>query len=514
MKKDIKKHVAIGIAGCLAVAAIGAALFWNGMDNRWLRYILLAILSAGLFGFLMHIFGGWHGFFSGAKLGFGFVALSVAGRELPDWGFGLVILAAVVVFVVLPLVKRYRKDREKDSETVVNPKMAAKIRDEEAVEALIDKEEAELKSAMRFGEKSLLMMSATGGMYQLIRGTDRLLIVRVGGELSGLNVELLRTDFADETALIKGKKDFDIPDNRITSIQFKFGKTANVPMEHCGKLTIQTDQKRYAYTILDTLTQKQLVAFFGGLPFTVAGKKRLKASVPEMTEEERQLRPKLKKVTLILTISSFVAGAAFMFLAIHPVVYRILSAICIIIPAATFALYVKYNDLLSADEKNDEIGSSKIDVTIPLLIPSAVLGLRTLLDFNITGWTRLGIWSIGILAVILIVLFKFTKEYKRSRRVIALIVVLAAFYTPSTVIQINALYDNSDPVVYTTELLEKDISSGKGKSYYYTVELANGSEEDFKVSPEFYDMRDVGDSVIVVESDGLLGIAYVYIEEG
>ncbi len=113
MKKNIKKHVAIGIAGCLAVAAIGAALFWNGMDNRWLRYILLAILSAGLFGFLMHIFGGWHGFFSGAKLGFGFVALSVAGRELPDWGFGLVILAAVVVFVVLPLVSGIAKTGRK-----------------------------------------------------------------------------------------------------------------------------------------------------------------------------------------------------------------------------------------------------------------------------------------------------------------------------------------------------------------------------------------------------------------
>lgn len=250
MKSKIKKQVLIGIAGCVGVALMGAALFWNGMDNRWLRYVLLAVLASGFMGFLLHIFGGWIMFLSGAKYGFGLVALQVASQELPAWGFGLVILAVVIIFVVLPLVKRYRRDREKDSDTVINRRLAKEIREEEAVEALMDEEEAELRSAMRFGEKSVLMMSATGGMYQLIRGTDRLFVVRVGGELTGLNMELLRTDFSEEAVMIKGKRDFDIPENRITSIQFRFGKTANVPMEHCGKLTIQTDQKRHAYTVL------------------------------------------------------------------------------------------------------------------------------------------------------------------------------------------------------------------------------------------------------------------------
>jgi len=193
-----------------------------------------------------------------------------------------------------------------------------------------------------------------------------------------------------------------------------------------------------------------------------------------------------------------------------------LSAICIIVPTVTFTLYVKYNNLLSADDRNDESNKKKprIDITVPLLIPSSVLGIRTLMDIDVTGWVNLVLWSAGLLAVILLALFIFTKEYKRRKAVAELIVFIALYFAPSTVLQINVLYDYSDPVVYTTELLDKDISSGKGKTYYNTVEMEDGSQKELKVSPEFYNMQEVGDSVTVVESDGLLGIGYVYIDEG
>jgi hypothetical protein len=519
MKKEFKKQVIIGIAGVLGTALIAWGAYavwgWGASESRWLRYAVLAVLTACFFGSLLYIFGGIRSFISGAGSGFVFVALSVSAIELSSWVFGILIVAAVLVFVARPLIRQYRKDREENSTAVIDPKLAEEIRQEEAEEAELREADSEFKKSIRFGEKSLLLFTQTGGMYQLIRGIDKLYFIRIGGELSGMDEELIRTDFLDETRLIQGKKDFDIAQNEIAQIRCRYGSITGVPMESCAEIKIKTDRRTYTFAVLDHLPERRLATFFGGLPFSAGVKKQARASARGLTEEEKRILPGLKKACLALTVLAIVAGAAFIFLPGGPVLYRVLSAACILIPVAAFVLYMKYNNLLSIEDSNDSMFKrSRANISTALLIPSGALVMRTIYDFNVTGWASFAIWSGAMIAVVLLMMFKFTKEYKRKKSVIWMIVLVALFYAPSAVVQVNGLYDYSEPVVYSTTLLDKHISEGRSSTrYIYTVEMEDGSEKDLGVSREFYREQVAGDTVTVVEQSGLLGIDYAYIPE-
>lgn len=520
MKKQFKKQVAVGIAGVIGTALLtwGAYETWGIPQIRWITYPVLALLMASFMGFLFYTFGGWRSFLSGAGYGVGFVVLTVAAKELPTWAFGVLIVAAILIFVVRPLIKQYKVDREKSSDEVIDKRVAEEIRLEEAEEAEIDQAEEEFKQSIGFGTKSLLLLAnITGAMYQMIRSGDRLYFVRVGGELSGLDVSLMKTDFSDEAVLAKGPKDFFIVSSEIDEITCKYGKAIGTQMENCGEIKIRTRQKRYAFVVLDHVAQEKIETLFNGLPFAVIKKKKPAAPAPVLTEEEKSILPKLKKACLVLTVLAVIAGAAFFFLPIGPVVYRVLSAVCIIIPAVTFGLYIKFNNLLSIEDKgNDDpmFKKSRVNITIPLLIPSAALGVRTIYDFDVTGWVSLIVWSVAVIAVMLLVMFKFTKEYKRKKSVIFMIIFVILYYAPSAVMQINGLYDYSTPVVYSTSLIEKHISEGRNSTrYYFTVELENGKEKDLGVTREYYKTQEPGETVVVVEQSGLLGIDYAYINE-
>ena len=124
MKEAFKKQVTIGIAGCLGTALVAVAAYklWGMPDNRWVIYTVLAVLTAGFFGSLLYIFGGKRALFNGAGYGLGFVILTVAAKELPSWAFGILIVAAVLVFVVRPLIKQYKRDHAKASDIAIDAK--------------------------------------------------------------------------------------------------------------------------------------------------------------------------------------------------------------------------------------------------------------------------------------------------------------------------------------------------------------------------------------------------------
>jgi hypothetical protein len=295
MKKEaFKKQVLGGIAGALGTALVAAAVYlqWGFPENRWITYAVGAICVAAFIGFLLFIPGGWKSFFSGARYGFGLMTLVVSAKELPSWAFCILIVAAVSVFLVRPLIRQYRGDRDGSGDAVPDEELA----DEIAAEEEIQREMEGFKKSIAFGDKSLLLKGA-GGMHQLIRSGGKLYFIRLGGELSGMDTKLARTDFSDEAAYIGGKKDFYIDFNRIAAIQLSYGKRSDTPMENCGKMTMRTDQKAYAFTVWDHLPEEKLAAFFSGLPFSVRVKKRAAAPVPAHvpTAKEKGFCRSLKK---------------------------------------------------------------------------------------------------------------------------------------------------------------------------------------------------------------------------
>ncbi len=516
MKTKVRKQAAVGIAGFLisGFASVACVLWGKGLD-AWLKSALLSVLAICLLGFLSYISGGRQGFKKGALFALGLVAFGLAAKMLPVWMFAILVVAAAFIFIVTPQIKQYRIDREKSSDTVIDKKLAEEIRQEEAEAGKEREEENKFKASIGFGEKSLLLLSGAGGMYQLVKGADSIYFLRIGGLLSENESERFRTDLSDESSLLNTKRDFCVALKDITSIKCKYGRILGPPMYNSGELKIYTNRKTYVYAVLDNLPKKRLEAFFEGLPFSIK-EKRPVVPAPRLMAKEKAVLPGLKKACLALTIASVITAALFFFYIPDLTAYRVLSAFCMLIPAFTFALYIKYNKLLSIEDKKEPIfKKTSVNVSLPMLVPSAMLAIRTLYDFNVTGWVRLIIWSAAIAAAVLFAFFKFTKEYKRKKTVLSIIILSVLFYTPSAVMQVNCLYDNSAPVIYSSALLDKHMTKGNrgGMYYYFNVEMKDGEQRHIKVGRDLYETYDEGGLVTVVEQEGLLGVSYAYIGE-
>lgn len=515
---EFKKQIIKGVAATLGTLTIfiGAYLLLGMPSNKWIMYAVIVVFSVCFFGFLFYTFGGKKGFLSGAAIGFGFVAISVSVKELPIWISGFLLLAVLLFFVGRPLIKQYKKDKEKNSKKVIDKKIAKEIELEEAEINKMHEEMSEYSKSVRLGEKSLFLLAGLGGMYQIIKGEDGYYFIRVGGELRGIDESLVITDFDDEASLLKGKKDFFIPRNRIDWVKYKYRKSVSTPIDNCGKLKIKANNKRYKFTILDVLPKQLIAAFFYGITFNMKGKDQLNKAEHVLNKNEKRILPKLKKIFIFLIILSIIAFALFLFFPLNPITYRVLSTVCILIPVISFSLYLKYSTMLSMEDKKDSgtFKKNRVNITMPLLFPSAVLGLRSLLDFNIIEFKNLLIWSPVIIAVILFVFFRFTKEYKRYKSVIFVVVFVALYFVPSLLVQINCLYDFSEPCVMETRVLDKDISDRDyGSDYTLKVEIQNGKQKEFGVSREFYYSHNIGSEVTVVKKSGLLKIKFAYIDE-
>ena len=115
---------------------------------------------------------------------------------------------------------------------------------------------------------------------------------------------------------------------------------------------------------------------------------------------------------------------------------------------------------------------------------------------------------ISALLILLLTLFK-TNEYKKNKWLLVAVSLFAAFFAYGSVILVNCSFDYSKPVRYTTVVLDKNISSGKTRTYEITVEPWGpfaSSEAD--ISKQLYNELDKGDKVFMYLKNGSLGIPW------
>lgn len=516
MKKNSKKQILIGIVGMLVSAGIFAVVIgflnisiYNG---KWLLYTEMAATMSAFLGFLLYIFGGKESFIYGAKLGFGFIVFIVSIHELPQPFSGILIVIIAVIFLAWPKIKEYLIENKQSSEKV-QKKLNEEINFSQQ-EAEADKE---FKDSIQFGEKSLFLFAPMGGIYQVINGKDTFYFIRVGGELAGIDLELIKKDFTDESRFLTNKKSFSIDKKDITVVSINQKHSANCPLPQSGKVSISTRSGRKNFVILDSVESQKIEKFFGtDVNVTI---KKTNPSFSVLTEKplsknDELILPKLKQICLVLNVLAIVAPAVFLFIDFN---YKLMSTICILIPIITLVLYFKYNSILSLeDEKSGKTYSkNKIRMEVPLLFPSLGLGLRSLLDFNFTEYGILLFWSIFIFAVALLAVFLFTNEYKTIKSVILVIVIFMLFYAPSVVVQANYLLDFSKPVISSSKVIDKHIDTGSKAPdrYLLTVNLKNNKRSDLMVSKSFYNKVEKGQTVEISQKTGFLKIKYSYVNE-
>lgn len=501
MEKIFRKQLITGIIGMLATAGVFVFLGVNGIleGNRWVMYLVVWAMFSSFIGFLCYCFGGKELFVFGAKYGTGFVGFVVAGKELPTWLFGILVFLGISIFLGHRFIKEYRKDKGQ----VVDV--------EEQLEAEIEEELDEMKQGIGFGERCLFLLTSMGTFYQLIKGRDKFYLIRVGTELSGLDWETVKRNEADVNV---GKKDYTIVCSEITEISCHYGKAYGTPTENCGRLSISAGGKKRHFIIVDNPSPTAVEGFFAGLPFTMKVKKRKEMPERSLTEAEQEILPTLKRVFLLLMIVSVVCSAMLFFLFIDMTVYIVLAMLCILIPAVVFILYVRFNGILFLSDERKGFGKTGINISVPLLLPSLVLGLEALRNFTILDVWTWAFWSVALMLVVFVVFFKMTREYKTYKSIVVYIILAAILHLPSSVIFVNCLFDPSDPVVYSSTIIGKSISENDtGTSYHFEVTLQNGRRQEFVVLNDVYEAYEEGSSVEVLEKPGLLGIGFGFINE-
>ncbi len=175
---------------------------------------------------------------------------------------------------------------------------------------------------------------------------------------------------------------------------------------------------------------------------------------------------------------NFIGGVTCAWLWFYPRPYLLSLSAGMILPALAFMSLYIYRGLIRFDEKKN---SAHPSIIYGFYLPSAGLLIRAIMDYEILEYKNLWI-TICISTITLTVLFIVTtKEIKFTKLVdyfttLSLAGMMLCYSFGSYVIS-NCLFDKSEPEIFSTEVIDKEISSGKSTSYY----LALKTNTDWKM---------------------------------
>lgn len=232
------------------------------------------------------------------------------------------------------------------------------------------------------------------------------------------------------------------------------------------------------------------------------------------TKEARE--EKLTKARQTARVINWAAGitATWTFFYPTPYQYSILTAMVIPIVAL---LVVKFSGgLIRLDERK---GSAYPSVIYAFIYPSLGILIRAIFDYDIFDYSNAWLPAVLITLVFLFLLLikqqEITFKKKLDYITVSSLALFLLAYSFGTVIHINCYLDNSEPVHYTTKVLDKRISSGRSTSYY--LELSawghQNEKDDVRVSKGLYNSIEVGDEVNVYFRNGILKIPWFIVTD-
>ncbi|WP_158010937.1 hypothetical protein [Hymenobacter lapidarius] len=171
---------------------------------------------------------------------------------------------------------------------------------------------------------------------------------------------------------------------------------------------------------------------------------------------------------------------------------------------------------LRIDEKQN---SGYPSVVAAILFPCLGLSLRALFDYELISyalmWPVVGATAVGAGLLLAIGSRQFLFRPGSVASVGGTIVLLAGVYGYGASSVVNAVYDDSPAIEYSTQVLDKHISSGNHTSYYLKVNAWEpvASAEDVQVSSEYYNHVRTGQKVDIALHNGRLGVPWFTVLE-
>ncbi len=194
---------------------------------------------------------------------------------------------------------------------------------------------------------------------------------------------------------------------------------------------------------------------------------------------------------------------------LYPRPYELLMVLCAIFPLAGVIILVQSNGLVRFDERK---GSAHPAIIRMFMMPSLALALRSL-DFSFVDAKLLLLPIAAITAVLAGLILAKTKEFADKPWSRLLPIIFVAVYACGLTVMGNCLFDQSQPEVFTVQVIGRHVSSGRSTSYH--VMLAPwgpvAEAKDVTVPRAQYKQIAVGQEVHVAKKAGILRIPWFYI---
>jgi hypothetical protein len=199
----------------------------------------------------------------------------------------------------------------------------------------------------------------------------------------------------------------------------------------------------------------------------------------------------------------------------YPKPYLISVVVAMIVPVIAFGLVFIYQGLIRFDEKKN---SAYPSIIYGFGATSAALMIRALFDYEILEYKNLWIIVSTVTIPLVCLLLFSTKELKFSKwvdYVTALTITgIVLCYTFGTYVVTNCMFDKTEPAVFSSEVTDKEITSGKSTTYYLTLKPWGPRTETERVSvtKDQYEGIEKGDTVAIYLGQGLLKTPWFYLE--
>ncbi len=225
-------------------------------------------------------------------------------------------------------------------------------------------------------------------------------------------------------------------------------------------------------------------------------------------EQREEKLYKARKTAKVLNWAGGLIGAWTFF---WPDPYELAIMASITVPIVVIVAMKLSSGLIRIDERKD---SAYPSILWAVLAPSMGLCVRALLDYNIFSHNNVWMPSAVIAFTMIMVLMVGNKEFKFKKAVdyfsVLVIASILFAYSYGSIITVNCINDNSEPVVFNAKVLSKRISSGKSTTYY--LELTPwGVQKDIEevsVSKELYEQLESDDLVNIYFMKGYLYIPW------
>ncbi|MBN2651318.1 MAG: hypothetical protein JXR63_02970 [Spirochaetales bacterium] len=225
------------------------------------------------------------------------------------------------------------------------------------------------------------------------------------------------------------------------------------------------------------------------------------------TDEE--LQPLIRKADKLATIYKVLAIGISIWVVFKPVPYSLAIWVTILWPLGGFLLAAFFPRVIKF---NSEKASLFPSVYIGMTFPSLALALSSLFRFSILSFKNIIAPLVIVAGIMLILYFVLFADIRKSAGSMLLAFAVSIFFGLGVILNLNAMYDKSEPDLYQCEILKKhDVQvSKRGPSYNLSVAPFGSKSEPVKVqvSKKVYSSAEVSDKLSISLKKGFLNVPW------